>query len=72
MVIIFFGVHVGVSQTHRQAAAVIECMNGIAINSHQIKMYVGTTTHFRDRQDTREDRIQDRSFGVVEKHSLLS
>lgn len=55
VVIIFFGVHVGVSQTHIQAAAVIECMNGIAINSHQIKMYVGTTTH-----STETDRTQGR------------
>lgn len=43
------------SQTQRQAAAVIECMNGIAINSHQIKMYVGTTTH-----STETDRTQGR------------
>lgn len=46
------------SQTHRQTAAVIECLNRIAINSHQIKMYT------REQQLTPETdrRVQDRSF----------
>lgn len=55
------------SQTHRQTAAVIECLNRIAINSHQIKMYT------REQQLTPETgEHRTGPFGVLEKQSLLS